>query len=95
MRLSKSYIEDLLAYGNCYVVNQHYAPRIRNEKLREQFLKTKTIAAEIVSRHSRGKIKDQKTGEDKFKTKYKVLLQYQPTSIAINPLKVNDKLSIF
>ena len=78
LRLSRSYMSDLLKNHVLYEIPRVIIEQYKNSKLRDP--KTKIIGIEISSRHKRG-LTAQNVSKDKsptFRTKYKVLIQYFP-----------------
>jgi len=87
LRLSRSFMSDLLKNHVLYEIPRVIIELNKNSKLRDP--KTKIIGIEISSRHKRG-LTTQNVSKDKsptFRTKYKVLIQYFPNVNEVKSIK--------
>jgi hypothetical protein len=90
IKLAKSYISDILKNGKCCVLskismNKKSADVSVSRELTSQLDKTKIVGFEIVSRHRRSEYNanegiDKNEYVKKFKSFYKVLVQYAPNT---------------
>ena len=91
LKQSKSYVIDLVSNGRAYEVSNNLIKQVTNKQLKTDLIekKTKIVAVEITSRHKRSEKKtdknDKKPNQDnlnikKFKTTYKVFVQYIPNT---------------
>ncbi len=89
IRLSKSYLSDLLKNHILFEISKRNTEKLNNSRLNDP--KTKIIGVEISSRHKRV-LKAQTVTSDKlptFRTKYKVLIQYIPNVNQVKSIKSN------
>ncbi len=93
LRLSKSYLSDLLKSHILFEIPRKNIEQQKNAKLRDP--ETKILGVEISSRHKRG-LTTQNVSKDQsptFRTKYKVLIHYCPN---VNKIKsIKSKLFFF
>ena len=85
LKQCKSYITELIGSGKGYILSDKYIKTIHNQKIMKSLSdgKTKIVGVNIVSRHSRSLVKKisknkNQIGEKKYKTIYKVFIEYKP-----------------
>lgn len=98
MHLCASYIQDFVENGKAYIIHEQLINQVPNEDFRNQLLNTKLIGVEIISRHRRSELKTvtlkkrkkSETLTDRFRTVYKVFLQYDPKINSVKTIKSKE-----
>lgn len=92
VRLSKSYIGDLIKYGTAFLVSEDFMKKEVRKKLGKNSNgdQSKIVAVEIISRHKRSQKTLERDSKSKaFKTVYKVFVQYVPNGKDAESIKSN------
>lgn len=92
LRESLSYFSEVKKNGIAYEINQNTLKKLTNND--QLFKESKIIAIEITSRHKRSEIKQTKQGKkndqiQKYRTKYKVFIEYIPNKNEPESIKCN------
>lgn len=93
LRLSKSYIGDLLKHGTAFVVSPDYMKKTVKKTLPSVSANSKIVAVEIVSRHRRSQIPAGADSDSKkFKNIYKIFVHYDAFGANSTAIKSNSYL---
>jgi predicted oxidoreductase len=84
-----SYVPDMLKNGEAFIINNELLKKIPDINLKNDLLNSKIIAVEILSRHKRSRNKAAKNASyvKKFRTIYKVFIQYLSNISSPNSIK--------
>ena len=80
LKLSKSYLGELLKNGFAYSPSSKYIKSLEESEFKSKLVRKELqlIAVEINSRHKRSKIKPKMSNTSKFKNMYKIFILYIP-----------------
>lgn len=94
LRQCKSYLYDLIRNNQAYLITTKYAKITPDLEIRRNILakKTKIVSVVINSRHKRSLAKNKSKSvmakkKEKFKTNYKVFLEYEPGNFSTKSIK--------
>lgn len=95
LRLSQSYVGDLVDRGSSYTFSDTYIKSLNDSRLKNdlQSGRTKIIGVTIPSRHQRG-LKDSTKKNSDFRTVYKVLLKYDPQEKTAKSIQSKSLISL-
>jgi hypothetical protein len=103
LRQSKSYLTDLINRIKAYKISEQLINQIRDLNLKTELktMNTTILAAEIVSRHKRSRIKtigkrnSVSKNDQKFKTVYKVFIHYQSNGNGYEAIKGRKNILLY
>lgn len=92
VRLSKSYIGDLIKYGTAFLVSEDFMKKEVRKKLGENSNGDQSKIVRIISRHKRSQKTPERDSKSKaFRTLYKVFVQYVPNGKDTESIRSNIK----